>query len=112
MSNIRSANPKRRATLLLCEQFDVIILQELWLPNYVISLLRSNIKNLKYMLSVLWMTNSVYMLDVRLVVLVCYGDNIFHMLVQFVIYKMITFLGFDIDTNDGILFILNVYLPY
>ena len=59
------------------------------------------------------MTNSVYKLDAHLVVLVFYGENRFHMLVQFVIYKITHYvLGIDIDTNDGKLFILNVYLPY
>ena len=59
------------------------------------------------------MTNSVYKLDAHLVVLVFYEENRFHMLIQFVIYKITDYLlGIDIETNDGKLFILNVYLPY
>ena len=98
--------------LLLCEQFDVILLQELWLSCEDISLLRSIHKAFEaYAVSamndqlgiqvgrpfggigVLWTTSISHACTI------CdLQDN--------------RLLGIDIDTNDGKLFNLNVYLPY
>ena len=74
--------------LLLCEQFGVIIVQELWLSSDDISLLRSIRKTFEaYAVSAM---NDQLGIQVGrpFVVLVFYGENRFHMLVQFVIYKI------------------------
>ena len=98
--------------LLLCEQFDVIILQELWLSNEDISLLRSIHKAFEaYAVSAMNDQLGIQVGRPFGGIGVLWRKSISH---AYTICDLQDnrLLGIDIDTNDGKLFILNVHLPY
>ena len=90
--------------LLLCEQFDVIILQELWLSSEDISLLRSIHKAFE--------AYAVSAMNDQLGIQVGRPRKSISHACTICDLQDNRLLGIDIDTNDGKLFILNVYLPY
>ena len=98
--------------LLLCEQFDVIILQELWLSKEDISLLRSIHKAFEaYAVSAMNDQLGIQVGRPFGGIGVLWRKSISHACTICDLQDN-RLLGIAIDTNDGKLFILNVYLPY
>ena len=102
--------------LLLCEQFDVIILQELWLSSEDISLLRSIHKAFEAYAPYYAVSAMNDQLGIQVGrpfggIGILWRKSISHACTICDLQDN-RLLGIYIDTNDGKLFILNVYLPY
>ena len=98
--------------LLLCEQFDFIILQELWLSNEDISLLRSIHKAFEaYAVSAMNDQLGIQVGRPFGGIGILWRKSISHACTICDLQDN-RLVGIDIGTNDGKLFILNVYLPY
>ena len=98
--------------ILLCEQFDVIILQELWLSSEDVSLLRSIHKAFEaYAVSAMNDQLGIQVGRPFGGIGVLWRKSISHACTICDLQDN-RLLGIDIDTKDSKLFILNVYLPY